>query len=464
MKLGFVAAEMSPLAKVGGLGDVVGALSAELAGRGHEVTVLMPAYGGLKLQHLSDPAREVAKVSFDGVERAVPIRLGRLGRVRVALIDDPLVGGRGPYDYADARDEAFRYALLGRVASDWLAARVDLLHLHDHHASLVVPLLLGRAGPPTLLTIHNVAYQGIHAWEHVSVAGLPDQAHGLLDWYGRANAIKAAIIGASAVNAVSPTYARELRDTDLGCGLQSFFLARGPALSGILNGIDTKVWDPATDPHLPAHYSREDLAGKRVCRSALAKELGLQPDERRPLIGIVSRLTDQKGFDLLRPVLPEIAAVADLVVLGTGDPRLEAAFRHAAGRHVGVRIGFDEALAHRIEAGADLFLMPSRFEPCGLNQMISMRYGTLPVVRRTGGLADTVIDADEHPDSGYGFVFERATPAALFGALFRALKVIHEGGAESLMRRAMAVDVSWSASAQRYEALMANLVTAARRN
>lgn len=461
MKIGVVAAEMAPLAKVGGLGDVAGALSAELAGRGHEVTVLMPGYATLKDSVLTDVAREAVTVSFEGQVRKVPLRRTRLGRVAVVLVDDPLVAGRGPYDYADERDEAFRYTLLCRVGADWLAPRVDVLQLHDHHAAFVVPLLAGRPRPATLLTIHNMAYQGVHAWEHVAVAGVPAESFPLLDWYGRANALKSAIQGADAVNAVSPTYAREIRDTDLGCGLQAFLQARGTTLSGILNGIDVRVWDPGQDAHLPARFTSQDLAGKALCKAALLREMDLRQG-RRPLVGIVSRLTEQKGFDLLRPIMPEIAAVADLVVLGTGDARLEAAFRHEAGRHVGVRIGFDDALAHRIEAASDLFLMPSRFEPCGLNQMISMRYGTLPVVRRTGGLADTVVDADEDPQAGFGFVFDRPTSAALFGALFRGLKAIEEGRAPTLARRAMAVDVSWSASAARYERLMADLVEARR--
>jgi starch synthase len=461
MKIGMVAAELTPLAKVGGLGDVAGAISAALAARGHEVTVLMPAYDSLRAGLLADVARDTVSVGFEGGERRVPLRRGRLGRVQVVLVDDPLVTGRGPYDYADARDEAFRYALLGRVGADWLGPRVDLLQLHDHHASFVAPLLAGRPRPALLLTVHNMAYQGIHAWEHVAVCGVPAEAFGMLDWYGRANALKAALIGADAVNAVSPTYAREIRDTELGCGLQAFLKARGPTLSGILNGIDTDTWNPAEDEHLAATYTAEDLSGKARCKDALLREMGLRPTGR-PLIGIVSRLTDQKGFDLLRPLFPEITALADLVMLGTGDPRLEAAFRHEAGRHVGVRIGFDEGLAHRIEAGADLFLMPSRFEPCGLNQMISMRYGTLPVVRRTGGLADTVLDADDDPAAGFGFVFDKPLPAALLGALFRGLKAIEEGRAPTLARRAMSIDVSWTASAARYEALM-NAIIAARR-
>jgi starch synthase len=318
-------------------------------------------------------------------------------------------------------------------------------------------MLAGRQRPATLLTIHNIAYQGIHAWEHVAAGALPASSRSDLEWYGRANAIRGAIRGADAVNAVSPTYAREIRDTDLGCGLETDLLERSGRLSGILNGIDTGTWNPADDPHIAAHYGVRELAGKRACRAALVDELGLAESER-PLLGIVSRLTEQKGLDLLRPIMPEVTALADLVILGTGDPRLEAAFRAEAGRHVGVRIGFDEGLAHRIEAGADLFVMPSRFEPCGLNQMISMRYGTLPVVRRTGGLADTVVDADAEPERGFGFVFEEPTPAALYSALFRGLKAIGDGRGPALARRAMQVDVSWNASAARYEALMASLV------
>jgi len=459
MRIGCVAAEMTPLAKVGGLGDVVAALSAELAARGHEVTVLMPLYGGMSLERVELEADERALVRFDGSTREVPLRRGRFGRVELVLLADPLVGGRGPYDYADPRDEAYRYSLLCRVAADWLAPRCDLLQLHDHHAALVVSMLMDRPRPATLLTIHNVAFQGIHSWEHLAAAGLPAAAHPLLDWYGRGNALKAAIIGADAVVAVSPTYAQEIRETELGCGMQPFLVDKGSRLTGILNGIDTSTWNPATDPLLPARYGADDLTGKRRCRTALLSEMGLRTSPDRPLVGIVSRLTEQKGLDLLRPVLPEVSAVADLAVLGSGDARLEAAFRSEAGPHVGVRIGFDESLAHRIEAGADLFLMPSRFEPCGLNQMISMRYGTLPVVRRTGGLADSVVDADADPERGWGFVFERPTPVALWGALFRGLKAVRDGRAPLLARRAMAIDVSWSASALRYEALMEELAS-----
>lgn len=461
MRIGCVAAEMTPLAKVGGLGDVVAALSAELVSRGHEVTVLMPLYGGMSLERVERLADEHIPIRFDGVERQVPLRRGRFGQVELVLLADPLVKGRGPYDYADPRDEAYRYSLLCRVAADWLAPRCDLLQLHDHHASLVVPMLLDRPHrPATLLNIHNVAFQGIHSWEHLAAAGLPNEAFTLLDWYGRGNSIKAAIIGCDAAVAVSPTYANEIRQTDLGSGMQPFLAEKGSRLTGILNGIDTQVWNPATDTLLPARYGPEDMAGKRRCRSALLAEMGLRSGAERPLIGIVSRLTEQKGLDLLRPVMPEVSAVADLVVLGSGDARLEAAFRSEAGPHVGVRIGFDDALAHRIEAGSDLFLMPSRFEPCGLNQMISMRYGTLPVVRRTGGLADSVVDADDDPERGWGFVFDRATPAALWGALFRGLKAVRDGRAPLLARRAMAVDVSWAASAARYESLMEDLVAA----
>jgi starch synthase len=463
VRIGFVAAEMAPLAKVGGLGDVVAALSAELAARDHDVTVLMPGYPDLPRGLLGSLEAEVAEVPFDGVERRVPLAIGHLGDVRVVLLDDRLVGGRGPYDDTDARDEAYRYALLCRVAADWLAPRCDVLHLHDQHAALTCPMLYGRDRPATLLTIHNLAFQGIHAWDHLRAAGLPGAVREDLLWHGNANAMKAAIIEADAVTTVSPTYAREIRESGFGFGMQPHLRERGEDLSGILNGIDTEVWNPATDPLIEARYDPTMLDGKAVCRTALAHEMGLVESPRRPIIGIVSRLSEQKGFDMLRPVMPEVIALADLVVLGTGDPSIEASFRAAAGRHVGVHIGFDEGLAHRIEAGADLFLMPSRFEPCGLNQMISMRYGTLPVVRRTGGLADTVIDADEEPERGFGFVFEEDTPAALLAALFRGLKAINDGRGPALARRAMATDVSWSASAAAYAKLMERLASTAPR-
>ncbi len=458
MKIGVVTAEMAPLAKVGGLGDVASALSAELAARGHEVTVLLPGYSSMRIDQLAGFQDDAASVFFDGMQRRVPLRRGRIGKLHVVLIDDPLVAGRGPYDDADARDEAYRYALLSRVAADWLAPRCDVLQLHDHHAALTASMLLGRNGPPVLLTIHNMAYQGIHAWKDLAAAHLPTESRDRLDWYGRANSLKGALISADAVVAVSPTYAHEIRDTEHGCGLQTQVRDRGDTLHGIVNGIDTRTWNPANDPYLAAQYGDRELAGKDACRTALLREMSLVQDARRPLIGIVSRLTEQKGFDLLRAIMPEVTALADLAVLGQGDARIEASFRAVSGRHVGVRIGFDEGLAHRIMAGCDLVLMPSRFEPCGLIQLIGMHYGTLPVVRRTGGLADTVIDADEHPDTGFGFQFDRPTPAALFSAIFRGLKAVQDGRAPALMRRGMAVDVSWSQSAGRYESLMTELV------
>jgi len=458
MKIGMVAAEMAPLAKVGGLGDVVGALSAELAGLGHAVTVLLPAYASIRGGQLAGLADGAAEVFFDGMLRRVPLRRGRLGKVEVVLIDDPMVAGRGPYDDADARDEAYRYALLSRVAADWLAPRCDALQLHDHHAALTASMLVGRLRPATLLTIHNMAYQGIHAWKDLDAAALPVESRSRLDWYGRANALKGALISADAVNAVSPTYALEIRDTENGCGLQQFVRDRGDTLSGIVNGIDTRTWNPSNDPYIAAQYGPREMAGKDACRAALAREFSLANDPGRPLIGIVSRLTEQKGFDLLRPIMPEVTALADMAVLGQGDARIEASFRGDAGRHVGVHIGFDEGLAHRIIAGSDLVLMPSRFEPCGLIQLIAMRYGTLPVVRRTGGLADTVLDADEDGKDGFGFQFDRATPAALFSAIFRGLKAVQDGRGPALARRAMAVDVSWSRSAARYERLLQSLV------
>jgi starch synthase len=461
VRIGVVAAELAPLAKVGGLGDVVAALSAELAAKAHDVTVAMPGYPSIPRGLLGSLRTEIAEVPFDGVTRRVPLSIGQLGDVRVVLVEDRLVGGRGPYDDTDARDEAYRYALLCRVAADWLAPRCDLLHLHDQHAALTCPMLFGRDRPATLLTIHNLAFQGIHSLEHLRAAGLPSAVEKDLAWHGGANAMKAAIIEADAVNTVSPTYAREICETDFGFGMQPYLLARGKDLCGILNGIDTEVWNPATDPLIETRYDATRLAGKAACRAALASEMGLAQSADRPIIGIVSRLTEQKGFHMLRPVMPEVRALADLVVLGTGDPSIEAGFRAEAGRHVGVHIGFDEGLAHRIEAGADLFLMPSRFEPCGLNQMISMRYGTLPVARRTGGLADTIVDADEDPESGFGFLFDEDTPAALLAALFRALKALTEERGPALARRAMAVDVSWSASAAAYARLMERLASPA---
>ncbi len=457
LRIGIVAAEFSPMARIGGLGDVTSALGHELARRGHEVSVLLPGYAGIGPRALSKPTESDITLSADGSGDAHRVRLmhGAVGDVSVTLIRDELIPEQ-PYG---SDDDTSTHVLLGQVAARWLAPRCDLLHLHDHPAAWTVPLLGNAPGRPALLlTLHNLDFQGSCPEQVGTAAGLPDAALALLSHGGRAHPLRAAILGADAITTVSPTYAREICTQAHGHELAGVLSSRKSDLHGLLNGIDTSRWNPSTDPYIRANYDRDDTSGKEACRLALAEDGGLRGGGSRPLVGIISRLTHEKGFDLLRAVLAEITALADVTVLGTGDPEIEGFLERSRGPHMAVHVGWDAAVAHRIGAGSDLLLVPSRFEPCGHTPMIAMAYGTLPVVRRTGGLADTVLDADEHPDRGWGFVFDHATPASMFGALFRGLKAVADSRRASLMQRGMAVDVSWKHAADRYETLMRSMV------
>ena len=321
-----------------------------------------------------------------------------------------------------------------------------------------MPGSLPSPRPGIVFTIHNIAYQGIYAPDLLETLPLPPRLghpEGPLLQQGRLNMMQAGIEGSDRITTVSPTYAREIQRPEQGAGLHEVIRRWAPDVRGILNGIDTDVWDPASDPHIAAPYSRDDLAGKRRCRADLREEMRLPDDDReRVLVGMVSRLAEQKGWDLMGPALPRVMELPiDLVVLGTGLDKYEEMVREMAGRwpdRVGVRVGFDEGLAHRIEAGADAFLMPSRFEPCGLNQIYSLRYGTLPVVRRTGGLADTVSDLDAS-DEGNGFLFAPYTAEALLEVLQRMCRAWQDPDRwRGAVRRAMEADHSWERSAAEY--------------
>jgi starch synthase len=414
LRIGFVSAELTPFAKRGGLGDVAAALTRHLAAEGHDVRTFVPLYGaGRRPERLATlrAARDVPVVlggrTFTFTARTAPLpRQGGGAGPSVVLVDCPEVFGGDVYE-GDERDP-LRFAVFCRAVLETcqrLAWAPQVLHVHDWHAALV-PLYLRSAyawdrlfaDTRTLLTLHNVGFQGVVGTERLAELGL-DAATRLLPpaglAAGRVNLLEAAILQADLLSTVSPTHAREITTPDGGAGLDEVLRGRADRLVGILNGIDTEEWDPAADPHLPAHYTAGDLLGKAACRRELAAELGLDYQPAAPVAGIVSRLTWQKGFDLAFETLPAVLAASDLrlAVLGTGEARYEGFFagleRAFPGR-VAFRRAFSEPLAHRIEAGCDLFLMPSRYEPCGLNQMYSQRYGTLPVVRRTGGLADTV--------------------------------------------------------------------------
>jgi len=488
MNVLMVTAEMAPLVKVGGLADVTGALPAALAARGHAVRVVLPLYGHLDRAALGlEPRPETGAIPLRVGQAVHPIRFwtwtGAPAGVQVDLVEcRPLYGRHGVYAddqgvfFGDSLERASALGAAALMLPELIDWPVHVLHAHDVQAA---PALIYRRrwyagrelpGPAaTLLTIHNVAHQLLADPLAVERLGLPRelaQYPGPFEFYGQSNLLKAGIVEAEHVNTVSPTYAREATtDAEAGCGLQGVLAARGDAFSGILNGADYGVWDPASDRHLPARYHREDLVGKAVCRARLLAEAGLE-DSPRPLLGMVGRLVPQKGIDIVLDLCDRlVSGDFSLVILGTGDLHYHELLAEAAARHPG-RIAFlnrfSERLAHRIYAGSDLFLMPSRFEPCGLSQLYSLRYGTPPVVRRTGGLADTVTDADAEPDRGTGFLFAEATADGLWGALQRARSHLGNSGRwRTLQRRGMACDFSWSAAAASYESLYARMVPAA---
>ena len=470
MEILFVASEVAPLSKSGGLGDVAAALPAALAARGHAVSVVSPRYGSIDaVRHGFEPLHRAIRVR--GEQTTLFVR--RQGGLTHYLVEHEHFFGSRRGLYGDHQhefgDNAERFAYLCRAALEVPAAfglRPHVLHLNDWQTGLAAWLLRNEhAQDPVLrstrsvFTIHNLAYQGVFRKEVLPAIGLPWEVFRFdaMEFHDRLNFMKAGLVFSDALTTVSPTYAREICTAEGGEGLDGLLRHRQRDLTGILNGIDHQEWNPAGDPHLPAHYDVHKLAGKHACKKALQEELGLPVRADLPVVALVSRLADQKGMDLVLAALPELARrELQLVLLGSGRRDWEEAFAHAAREHphrVAVRIGFDEGLAHRIEAGADLFLMPSRFEPCGLNQLYSLRYGTVPVVRRVGGLADTVQDYDGWKE-GTGFVFGDYDPRAMLAALRRAKELYRDKRAwNALLKRGMAQDFSWSRSAAQYEAL-----------
>jgi starch synthase len=479
MRVLHVASEIYPLVKTGGLADVAGALPLALAEAGADVRLLLPGLAPI-LGALQD-ARTVFHCGPAFGAASISVRRGRLAPsgLTAYVIEAPYLYARpgNPYlgpDGKEWRDNHRRFGLLGWIGAHLAAGEIDrmwapaVLHAHDWHAGLAPAYIAAHPGPSaaTVCTVHNLAFQGLFPLEtraelDISPAQLTYEG---MEFHGQLSFLKAALAFADRITTVSPTYAREICTAEQGCGLDGLLRMRASRLTGILNGVDTQVWNPATDPDIAQRYNFATLAGKRACKRALQAELGL-PALDVPLFTLVSRLTHQKGIDLLLDALPELLRHdAQLAVLGSGEPALEAALRTAAADHpaqVAVRIGYDEALSHRLVAGADVILVPSRFEPCGLTQMYGLRYGTLPLVRRCGGLADTVVDATEEnraDDRATGFVFDAATGADLAAAIGRAVALFQDGPAWlSLMREAMAQDVSWRKAAAQYLALYRGL-------
>ncbi len=467
----FVTSEAEPLAKSGGLADVSRALPIALKRQGIDVRILLPGYPGA-IGNLANPRIEARLKPLLGVENAALIS-GRLpgSDVPVWLVHAPSLFSRTGGLYQDDKgqdwaDNALRFAFFARVATEIATGSIlgwkpDIVHANDWHTGLV-PLLLGMAKgpkPATVFTIHNLAFQGNFPRETLPSIGLSEQlfTDGDIEFYGQVSFLKAAIRYSDKITTVSPTYASEVLSAELGCGLNGVLQARKDDFCGILNGIDNELWDPATDIHLPHRYNRHDISGKRLCKSELQNLLGLEIDPRIPLIGFVSRLAHQKMADVILENVPGMmAAGAQFVLVGEGDLALETAFQrleHQYPHRVGIRIGYEEILAHRLQAGVDILLAPARFEPCGLTQLYALRYGTVPVVRRTGGLADTVTDLGP-PELATGFVFEDPTKEGMMGAVERALALYEEPLAwRRLQLKGMAEDFGWATSAGRYIAL-----------
>lgn len=464
MRVLHIASEATPFAKTGGLADVLGALPQALAALGDEVGVVLPRYSSVR----AEGARRVldalpltvgAYSYLAGVDEVV------LDEVRYFLVDIPALFHRSGI-YGDATgpfvDNHIRYAALTQAAVGIARHlfRTDLFHCHDWQSGLLAPLLKSSLAldplflhTRTVFTIHNLGYQGNFGRETLFELGLDPMLYtpSGLEFWDQVSFMKAGIVWSDAVTTVSPTYAREIQTAEYGFGMDGVLRDHARKLSGIINGVDYTVWSPEIDPHIAAHYSVSDLAGKLACKRALLSEMGLPTEDDRPLLGIVSRFAEQKGLDLVASLGPWLAQQdVAMAVLGSGDAATEAIFQDLAAAYphkFAVRLGYDDGLSHRIEAGADMFLMPSRYEPCGLNQIYSLRYGTVPIVRSTGGLADTV-------DSTTGFVFGPISTDALQGAIAEALAAFPNREAwTNRVIAGMSHDFSWNASALAYRDL-----------
>jgi starch synthase len=493
LNLLMVSSEAVPYAKTGGLADVAGALPLELAKLGHDVILLLPRYRCLN--ELDRSFRSVCRLHVptpQGLvdtlieENVLDVNQGDC-RVRVwtirneAFFDRPGLYQDHGVDYPDNLD---RFSFFCRATIEVMAYlrsacrwNTHILHLHDWQTALCSVYLntVDRErseiqNARTVLTLHNVGYQGLFPGSQFEKTGLPPSLFTPvgLEYYGFVNLLKGGIVYADYVTTVSPTYAEEILTPEFGFGLDGVLRNRADRLLGILNGIDIDRWNPETDSYLPANYSASDRSGKLICKKALQREFQL-PESSVPLLGIIARLTSQKGLDLVAAIIPQLMAMdVQLVMLGTGEPELEAKFQMLEARYpyrMALHIGFDEGLAHRIEGGADVFIMPSRYEPCGLSQLYSLRYGTVPVVRKTGGLADTVLPLTEgalQVEEATGFHIEEDTAEALLAVLRRVVAVYQNRLIwNQLVEAGMATDVSWARSAGAYDRLFVSLVTRA---
>ena len=474
MRIAFAAAEVVPFSKTGGLADVCGALPKALVDLGHDLTVVTPYHRVVdEWFDRSEARRELTvETEISWAYWRAKVRLLRSTipgtEIPVIFVANELFDRRSIYAAVESFDDDLeRFTLFGRAAIkalELIGQKVDIFHIHDWHTGAIPAWLESGLRSvevfretATVFTIHNLHYQGRYRADRFEFLGLESRFWPSFEFFGALNLMKAGIIHANQVTTVSPQYAREIMTPAQGAELDGLLRHVAPKVTGILNGIDVDDWNPASDPALPANYDLADLRGKEVCRRSLRHELGLAAGEGRPLIGIVSRLAEQKGLDLLIPIIPRLVHEgAQFAILGSGDPRLEQGFRHLAsrfGRSLSYNSEFNPDLARRITAGTDLIAMPSRYEPCGLNQMYGLRYGSLPLVRFTGGLADSVIPyTGDNLESATGFAFPHPNSADLYETIGAAMRVFENRLIwRRLQDNAMKADFSWTVAAKQYE-------------
>ena len=473
MKILMVSPECAPFSKVGGLADMVSSLSKEFAKKGCDVKVFTPLYSTIKGKENFTKEMDNLSVHMGlGIEEFTSVWTTQLGRASVKFLEFNKYYDRpGIYNYGAVsyEDNGGRFAFLSRAALEYCISTgwyPDVIHCHDWTTGLIPVYLnttlrhspLGRCA--TVFTIHNLQHQGIFDKGVLEYAGIPSSEFRAdsCEAYGSLNMMKAGLYNCTKITTVSPTYANEIKTSQFGCGLESLLRFRAGDLIGILNGVDLEDWNPKTDKFIAKNYSVSDMKGKAVCKKALQERMGLEVSDKKPLFGVVSRLFDQKGLDLLARIAQPLVDNMDiqLAVLGSGETWLEDSFKNLTASNSGKiasYIGYDNELSHMIEAGADFFLMPSRFEPCGLNQMYSMIYGTLPIVRSTGGLADTVSQYVEGSGKGEGFRFSDATADALYNTIGWACATWYDrpDDIKTMRRNAMTRDFSWLASSDKYE-------------
>ena len=472
-KILMVSPECAPFSKVGGLADMVSSLSKQFAESGCEVKIWTPLYSSIKRPPKMKKLMDNFSVHMGlGIEEFASVWTAPLGKAEVLFLEfNRYFDREGIYNFNSVSydDNGGRFSFMSRAALDYCLSTgwiPDVIHCHDWTTGLIPVYLnttlrgtpLGRTA--TVFTIHNLQHQGIFDRGVLEYAGLPQSEFrsDSCESFGSLNMMKGGLYNCTKITTVSPTYAKEIQTGDYGCGLDHILRFRAADLIGILNGVDTDDWNPETDSRIPANFSIADMSGKAACKKALQRRVGLKPDAKIPLFGVVSRLFDQKGLDLLariaQPLLDNMQI--QFMVLGNGEPWLENAFRGLTGANKGrfaSFIGFDSELSHLVEAGSDFFLMPSRFEPCGLNQMYSMIYGTLPVARRTGGLSDTIDQYDESSGAGTGFLFDTATTDALYNTIGWACSTWYDRRehVDTMRLNAMTKDFSWRNSAKKYE-------------